>query len=107
MNFDLIKKKVEAYNKEYKNIDFEFSQEDISFKLSIMRNNLLENEYSIFSAEINIFNETLDYTLMNYGGNIVTHQFLKEIKIERVIDFIDNSLFLLEIMPPAGASRNK
>lgn len=83
------------YKKKYVSLNFDSSVEDLSYKLSITRNDCLEIGKNLYGFEINIFNETIDYTLINYDGDITEHQYYENFDYNNLIKLLDKKIDLL------------
>jgi len=97
MNIETLKKEFDKNNKDSKSLLFEYDIDSLSFKGSILRNYIIENEFDLFSAEINVFDKSLDFTILNYGGNIVMHRFYKEFEIEEITILINSIVNILNL----------
>jgi hypothetical protein len=60
-DFDKINTEISKLKSTIKTLDFDCQIEDISFKISVTRNDQIMDDGEVFGVETNIFNNSLDY----------------------------------------------
>ncbi len=93
--YNNLSKMILEYKEKYTSLDFDFNAEDLSFKISVTKNDCLEIGKNLFGFEINIFNETIDYTQINYDGDITEHQYYDIFDYNNLIKLLDKKIDLL------------
>lgn len=90
-----LSKIISGYKEKYASLDFDLSVEDLSFKISVTKNDCLVSGKNLFGFEINIFNETIDYSLINYDGDTTEHQYYDNFDYNNLIKLFDEKIDLL------------
>ena len=90
-----LSKMILEYKGKHALLDFDFSAEDLSFRILVTKNDCLEIGKNLFGFEINIFNETIDYTMISYDGDIAEHQYYDNFDYDSLIKLLDKKIDLL------------
>lgn len=93
--YNNLSKIILEYKEKYTSLDFDFIAQDLSFKISITKKDCLKIGKDLFGVEINIFNDTIDYTLINYSGDIIEHQYYENFDYNNLIKLLDKIIDLL------------
>ena len=86
---------IHNFKEKYKLLSFECEINDISCKIYITRIGDIKADKKPYGAEINIFNNSLDYDLINYGGETITHNFYEDSNDKLILDLIDKTIIKL------------
>ncbi len=92
MSFNNILNIISNFQEEHKLLSFESEVNDISCKIYITSCGDIKADKKPYGAEINIFNNSLDYNLINYGGETIIHNFYKESDDKLILNLIDETI---------------
>ncbi len=95
LTYDKINTEISKLQSNLKTLDFDCQIEDKSFKICITRNYQIMDDDEVFGVEINIFNDTLDYSLINYAGEIVEHNYYKKFDLDNFFILLDKTISTL------------
>ena len=92
VNFNDIIEGLKIIQKKHRHLLIEYNIDDISFKIFITNSSNLIIDNAFYGAEINIFNNTLDFSLIDINGDIFNHQFCDTLTKELVFEFVEKAV---------------